>query len=73
MLKVLIQNLGQEPKVKFLFVSVLIGALGMSVNESRGSGLGLEGYWKIWECNVIEELKGLDLDSIGSRSFYVID
>ena len=52
---------------------MLIGALGMSVNESRGSGLGLEGYWKIWECNTIEELKGLDLDLVGQSSFYVIN
>ena len=73
MLKVLIQNLGQEPKVNFFFVSVLIGALCMSVNESRGSGSGLEGYLKIWECNAKEELKGLDFDLVGWSSFYVID
>ncbi len=38
-----------------------------------GSGLEIEGYWKIWECNMIEELKGLDLDLVGWSSFYVID
>ena len=43
------------------------------MNESRGSGLGLEGYWKIWECNATDELKGMDLDLVGWSSFYVID